>query len=59
MKRDVLGASQPSLPLGRNVRHGAAGPIANAATCNTRRGKWATQFVKKSKKLPSADVSPL
>ena len=59
MKRDVLGASQPSLPLGRNVRHGVAGPIANATTYNTRRGKGATQFVKKSKKLPSVEVSPL
>ncbi len=38
MKRDVLGASQPSLPLGRNVRYGVAGPIVNAATYNTRRG---------------------
>ena len=36
MKRDVLGASQPSLPLSRNVRYGVAGPIVNAATYNTR-----------------------
>ncbi len=36
MKRDVLGASQPPLPLGRKLRNGGTGPIVNEATYNPR-----------------------